>query len=202
MILANRNNTYYPIAITSDHAIYFCCICITNYINYYFKATKMNTDIYQFKATSLKGEEINLSNYKGKTLLIVNTASKCGLTPQLSGLEKLYQQYKDCGLIILGFPCNQFANQEPGEPKDIEKACIINYGVSFPMFAKIDVNGTNAHPLFNYLKSELKGTFGKKIKWNFTKFLISSNGKPLKRFAPITSPQKIEQYLATILKQK
>ncbi|MFV0366349.1 MAG: glutathione peroxidase [Mangrovibacterium sp.] len=159
----------------------------------------MSAEIYNFKTTTLAGKEISLADFKGKTLLIVNTASKCGLTPQFEGLEKLYQQYKNKGLVILGFPCNQFANQEPGEKSDIEAVCMINYGVSFPMFAKIEVNGENAHPLYQYLKSELKGTLGNKIKWNFTKFLIGANGTPIKRFSPTAKPDKIGKCLAKLI---
>ena len=154
---------------------------------------------YQFSALSLQGKEIKMENYKGKTILVVNTASKCGLTPQFEGLEKLYQKYEEKGLIILGFPCNQFAGQEPGDEKSISEGCMINYGVSFPMFSKIEVNGGNAHPIYKYLKKELRGLFTSSIKWNFTKFLIDSDGKPVKRFAPITRPDKIDKYLASIL---
>jgi len=159
----------------------------------------MNNQFYQFSAKSLQGHDISMNAYKGKTILVVNTASKCGLTPQFEGLEKLYQEYKEKGLVILGFPCNQFANQEPGDEKSISDVCMINYGVSFPMFAKIDVNGENAHPIFSYLRQELSGLFGSKIKWNFTKFLIDSNGKPVKRFSPTTEPEKIGLYLERIL---
>ena len=159
----------------------------------------MKQSIYDFTATSLQGKEVQMSTYKGKTILVVNTASKCGLTPQYEGLEKLYQKYKDKGLVILGFPCNQFANQEAGDEKSISEGCLINYGVSFPMFAKIDVNGENAHPVYKYLKNELSGLLGSTIKWNFTKFLIDANGKPVKRFAPITKPEKIDKYLESIL---
>ena len=136
-----------------------------------------------------------MSEYKGKTVLVVNTASKCGLTPQFEGLEKLYQKYKSKGLVILGFPCNQFAGQEPGDEKSISEGCVLNYGVTFQMFSKIDVNGETAHPLYKYLKSELGSLFGSKIKWNFTKFLVDANGKPVKRFSPPTKPEKIDQYL-------
>ncbi len=155
----------------------------------------MSNNIYQFSATSLQGKEIKLEDYKGKTILIVNTASKCGLTPQYKGLEELYKKYKDKDFVILGFPCNQFANQEPGDDKSISEGCLINYGVTFPMFSKIDVNGDNAHPIYKYLKNELKGTFGNKIKWNFTKFLIDKKGIPVKRFSPVTKPEKIEKYI-------
>ncbi len=155
----------------------------------------MENEFYGYSAKSLQGKDISVEAYKGKTILIVNTASKCGLTPQYEGLEKLYKKYKESGLVVLGFPCNQFANQEPDDEKAIAENCLINYGVTFPMFAKIDVNGKNAHPLFKYLKKEHGGIFGGKIKWNFTKFLIDKNGKPVKRFSPTTSPEKIEEYL-------
>lgn len=152
-------------------------------------------NIYSFKAITLQGKEIDFSLFKGKTVLIVNTASKCGFTPQYKGLEKLYQDYKDKGLIILGFPCNQFNNQEPGSNETIQSGCLINYGVSFPVFEKVAVNGKNTHPLFYYLKKALPGFITNSVKWNFTKFLIDANGKPIKRFAPFTTPEKIENYL-------
>ncbi|UCS94809.1 glutathione peroxidase [Echinicola marina] len=157
---------------------------------------------YDFEAQKLNGENASMSDYKGKTVVVVNTASKCGLTPQYEGLEKLYQQYKDQGLIILGFPCNQFANQEAGTSDEIQAFCQLNYGVSFPMFEKIDVNGKNAHPLFKFLKSELPGVIlGKKIKWNFTKFLIDANGQPVKRFSPTTTPEKMEKIILETLQK-
>jgi glutathione peroxidase len=159
----------------------------------------METNFYQFSAKSLQGENVKMEDYKGKTILVVNTASKCGLTPQYEGLEKLYEKYKEKGLVILGFPCNQFANQEPGDEKSISEGCLINYGVTFPMFSKVDVNGENAHPIFKYLKSELKGALGNKIKWNFTKFLVDKDGNPVKRFAPTTKPEKIDRYLESHL---
>lgn len=155
----------------------------------------MSQNFLDFSAKSLQGKEINMKDYKGKVVLVVNTASKCGLTPQYEGLEQLYRKYKDKGLVILGFPCNQFGNQEPGDANSISEGCMINYGVSFPMFSKIEVNGDNAHPIYKYLKEELKGTLGNKIKWNFTKFLISADGTPLKRFAPTVKPEKIEKYI-------
>jgi glutathione peroxidase len=161
----------------------------------------MKDQIYNFSAKALQGDEISMDCYKGKTILIVNTASKCGLTPQYEGLQKLYEKYQEKGLVILGFPCNQFANQEPGDEQSISEGCLVNYGVTFPMFSKIDVNGKQAHPLFNYLKSKLPGTFGNSIKWNFTKFLIDAEGKPVKRYAPTTSPEKIDGDLATALEQ-
>lgn len=162
----------------------------------------MENNFYQFSAKSLQGSDIDMNTYKGKTLLVVNTASKCGFTPQYAGLEHLYKKYADKGLVILGFPSNQFANQEPGDEKSIAEGCLINYGVTFPMFSKIDVNGKNAHPIFKYLKDELGGTLGKSIKWNFTKFLIDENGKPIKRFAPTTKPEKIEPEIVSLLEKK
>jgi len=161
----------------------------------------MKTSFYDFKAKTLGGKEISMEEYKGKTVLVVNTASKCGLTPQFEGLEELYKKYNDKGLVILGFPCNQFANQEPGDEKSIAEGCLINYGVTFPMFSKIEVNGPDAHPLYKYLRSALPGFLSNRIKWNFTKFLINAEGKPVKRFAPATEPDKIDAYLQnTMLK--
>ena len=159
----------------------------------------METSFYQFKAKTLQGKEIGMDTYMGKLILVVNTASKCGLTPQFEGLEKLYQDYKERGLVILGFPCNQFANQEPGDEKSIAEGCLLNYGVTFPMFAKIEVNGDGAHEIYKYLKKKLPGFLGSRIKWNFTKFLIDQNGKPVKRFSPATKPEAIEQYLKKLL---
>ena len=159
----------------------------------------MNDTFYDFSAVSLQGKEIKMDSYRGKTVLVINTASKCGLTPQFEGLEKLNQKYKDKGLVLLGFPCNQFANQEPGDEKSISEVCNINYGVTFQMFSKIEVNGKNAHPLYKFLKNKLGGFFGGEIKWNFTKFLIDTNGKPIKRFAPTTKPEEIDHYLEKIL---
>jgi glutathione peroxidase len=154
---------------------------------------------YDLKARDIRGEEISMAQYRGKTVMVVNTASKCGLTPQYEGLEKLYQKYRDKGLVILGFPCNQFGKQEPGDEEDIQEFCQVNYGVSFPMFSKVDVNGSNTHPVFRYLRSELSGLLGSRIKWNFTKFVIDKNGQPVKRFAPTTKPEEMESYLEGIL---
>lgn len=155
---------------------------------------------FDFSANKLNGKKAELSEYKGKTIIVVNTASKCGLAPQYEGLENLYKKYQNQGLVILGFPCNQFGQQEKGNSDDIQEFCQANYGVSFPMFEKIEVNGENAHPIYKYLKSELSGgLFGSKIKWNFTKFVIDKNGKPVKRFAPTTPPQKMEKYIEKIL---
>ncbi len=159
----------------------------------------MEQKFYELNANSLQGNEVSMEEYKGKVVVVVNTASKCGFTPQYEGLEKLYKDYKDKGLVILGFPCNQFGNQEPGSEKDIAEGCLLNYGVSFPMFSKVFVNGENTHPVFNYLKNELKGTLGNNVKWNFTKFVIDRNGKPVKRFAPITKPESMKDTIEQLL---
>lgn len=152
-------------------------------------------NFYDFSAQSLAGKEISMKDYAGKTVLVVNTASKCGLTPQYEGLEELYKKYKNKDVVILGFPCNQFGNQEPGDEKSISEGCLINYGVSFPMFSKVEVNGPHAHPLYKFLKKEKGSLLGSSIKWNFTKFLIDKNGKVVKRFSPTTKPEKIDKYL-------
>lgn len=152
----------------------------------------MLPEFYSLNARSSKGQTVQLSDYQGKVVLVVNTATKCGLAPQFEGLELLYQDYKDKGFVILGFPCNQFSNQEPEANETMAETCQINFGVTFPLFEKIDVNGPNTHPVFVYLKKTLRGFLGSKIKWNFTKFLIDANGKPIKRFSPITKPESIE----------
>ena len=156
-------------------------------------------NFYDLEAKTLQGETISMNSFKGKTVLVVNTASKCGLTPQYEGLEALYEKYKDNGLEILGFPCNQFGNQEPGSADAIEKFCQMNYGVHFKMFDKIEVNGSNTHPVFKYLKKQLGGTLGSRIKWNFTKFLIDKNGQPVKRFSPLTKPEHLTKEIEKIL---
>ncbi|MCR4965473.1 MAG: glutathione peroxidase [Bacteroidales bacterium] len=155
--------------------------------------------IYDFKATTSQGKELNFAEFEGEVLLIVNTASKCGFTPQFDGLEKLNQKYRDRGLVIIGFPCNQFAHQDPGTDSEIEGFCKLNYGVTFQIMKKIDVNGENAHPIYKYLKKQAKGTFGNNIKWNFTKFLISKDGQRIKRYAPITKPKKLEKDIEKML---
>ncbi|WP_424495299.1 glutathione peroxidase [Salinimicrobium sp. GXAS 041] len=155
----------------------------------------MKEEFYQLSAINLQGQEVNMAEFRNKTVLVVNTASKCGFTPQLEGLEAIYKKYKEKDFVILGFPCNQFGNQEPRDENSIEEGCVLDYGVTFPMFSKVDVNGTHAHPIFKYLKKELKGILGGRIKWNFTKFLLDSNGRPIKRFSPITKPEKIEKYV-------
>ena len=154
---------------------------------------------YQFSASRLDGQLVSMADFTGKLVLVVNTASHCGFTPQYAGLEALYRKYANQGLVVLGFPCNQFGKQEPGGAEEISQTCYINYGVSFPMFEKVDVNGSAAHPVFRYLKHELPGILGDRIKWNFTKFLIGHDGKPLKRFAPISTPEKIEAAIRTAL---
>ncbi|WP_315312363.1 glutathione peroxidase [Pantoea vagans] len=154
---------------------------------------------YQLSATSLNGQPIPMADYAGKVILVVNTASHCGFTSQYAGLETLYKKYAAQGLVILGFPCNQFGKQEPGSADDIAQTCHINYGVSFPMSGKIEVNGTRTHPIFRYLKEELPGVLGGRIKWNFTKFLIGRDGKPIKRFAPTTTPEKMEAAILVAL---
>ncbi len=156
-------------------------------------------NIYDFKVTDNSGKEVSLSDYKGYVLLIVNTASKCGFTPQYEGLQKLYEEYKDKKFSILAFPCNQFANQEPGSDEEIKTFCTINYGVTFPLFKKIDVNGDNTAPLYVYLKQAAPGVLGKTIKWNFTKFLIDSDGNVVERFAPKTEPKEIEGKIQELL---
>ena len=158
------------------------------------------SNFHDFKAKTISGEEKSMNDYKDEVVLVVNTASKCGLTPQFEGLQKLHEEYKDDGLKILGFPCNQFAGQDPGTNEEIASFCLKNYGVDFTMFDKVDVNGKDAHPIFDYLKDELGGTLGKKIKWNFTKFLIGKDGQPIKRFAPTKKPKDIEKSIQKALK--
>ncbi|MBA2872360.1 glutathione peroxidase [Anoxybacillus calidus] len=156
--------------------------------------------IYDMTVKTIRGEEKSMADYKGKVLLIVNTASKCGFTPQYKELQELYDEYKDKGFEVLGFPCNQFGHQEPGSESEIESFCQLNYGVTFPMFAKIDVNGANAHPLFVYLTEKAPGILGtKSIKWNFTKFLVDKNGNVISRFAPQTKPSELKQEIEKLL---
>ena len=155
--------------------------------------------IYEFKALNNKGEEVDFSQYEGKVLMIVNTASKCGFTPQYDGLEDLYKRYKDLGLELVGFPCDQFAHQEPGSNEEIAEFCRLNHGVTFPLMSKIEVNGDNAHPIYKYLKSVARGIFGSAIKWNFTKFLISRDGTVIKRYAPTVTPAAMEKDIKKML---
>jgi len=159
----------------------------------------MENTFYSFSAKTLQGKIKTMADYKGKVVVIVNTASKCGFTPQYAGLEELNRKYSEKGLVILGFPCNQFGSQEPGSSKEISEGCLINYGVSFQMFDKIEVNGSGAHPIYVFLKKKLPGFLGGRIKWNFTKFAIDRDGKPVKRFAPTTKPEKMEEYLLKLL---
>ena len=150
--------------------------------------------VYEFKAKGIDGKEVSLSDYAGKTLLIVNVASQCGFTPQYEGLEKLYEKYKDKGFFVLGFPCNQFGSQEPGTESEIKTFCELNFGVKFPLFAKIDVNGDKTHPLYEYLKKALPGVLGSEaIKWNFTKFLVDKKGNPVKRYGSADKPESLEK---------
>ena len=162
-----------------------------------------NQGIYNFSARALDGREISLAQYRGQVLVIVNTASKCGFTPQYAGLESLYRQYKDRGVTVLGFPCNQFGAQEPGTSADIAQFCESNYEISFPLFARIDVNGADAHPLYKFLKSERSGILGVLglggIKWNFTKFLVSRDGKVVGRYAPTTTPAQLAPEIDKLL---
>ena len=162
----------------------------------------MENSFYSFSAKTLQGKAKNMADYKGKVVVVVNTASKCGFTPQYAGFEELNRKYSDKGLVIIGFPCNQFGNQEPGTAKEISKGCLINYGVSFQIFEKIEVNGSGAHPLYVFLKKQLPGFLGGRIKWNFTKFVIDREGKPVKRFAPITKPDQMEKYILTLLSKE
>lgn len=156
-------------------------------------------DLYSIEVVTLQGETGTLEQYRGKVMLVVNTASACGFTPQYAGLEELYQTYKDRGFVVLGFPCNQFARQEPGDKQSIEQTCYINYGVSFPMFEKVAVNGKKAHPLFVLLTQALPGKLGKRVTWNFTKFLVDDQGKPVKRYAPSMDPKELASDIENLL---
>ena len=157
-------------------------------------------NIFDYSAIGLTGEPVDLSQYKGKVLLIVNTASACGFTPQYKGLEQIYRQFRDQGVVVLGFPCNQFGGQEPGDEAAIGAFCEKNYGVTFPLFAKIDVNGSNADPLFTQLKKDAPGLLGTEaIKWNFTKFLVGKDGKAVTRFAPSTKPEALAGAIEKLL---
>jgi glutathione peroxidase len=155
--------------------------------------------VYDFTAASLAGEEVPLKRFEGKVLLIVNTASACGFTPQYEGLETLHRELAPRGFSVLGFPCNQFGGQEPGDAKQIEQFCSSNYDVTFPMFAKIDVNGSHAHPLYNYLRAEKSGLLGSSIKWNFTKFLVDRFGKVMARHAPTARPEGLKKEIEALL---
>jgi glutathione peroxidase len=155
--------------------------------------------VHDFSVLKSNGEEVSLESYKGNVLLIVNTATKCGLAPQFRGLEKLHQKYKNQGLAVLGFPSNQFLNQEPVSDEHMEEACELNFGVTFPLFAKINVKGNTAHPLYKFLKTEKKGLLSSEIKWNFTKFLVDKNGAVVERYGPMVVPEKIEEDIRKLL---
>ena len=155
--------------------------------------------IYDFSAKTLAGQDVPMKQFEGEVLLIVNTASACGFTPQYKGLQKIHEQYAARGFAVLGFPCNQFGGQEPGDASQIAAFCDRDYGVSFPMFSKIDVNGTHAHPLYNFLKSEKSGLLGAAIKWNFTKFLVDRAGQVVGRFAPTTTPESLKEKIEALL---
>lgn len=156
-------------------------------------------NIYDFKAKKMNGQEITMEEYKGKVVVIVNTASKCGFTPQFKELEEIYKEYKEQGFEILGFPCNQFKSQDPADNAEINNFCQLNYGVTFTMFEKIDVNGEEAHPLYKFLQNETKGILGGKIKWNFAKFLINREGEVVERYAPATAPVKMKKDIEKLL---
>ena len=156
-------------------------------------------NLYDYKVRSVSGIDVQMNDYKGKVIMIVNTATGCGFTPQYEGLQKLYDKYKDRGFVILDFPCNQFGHQAPGTEKEIQEFCTLKYKTTFPLFAKIDVNGKNADPLFVFLKNQKGGFLGNDIKWNFTKFLISREGKVVKRYGSATKPEKIESDLLKLL---
>ena len=156
--------------------------------------------IYSFSAKDIKGQEVSMDDYRGKVLLIVNTASKCGFTPQFEGLQSLHDELGERGFEVLGFPCNQFMNQDPGNDDAISQFCSLNYGVSFPMFAKIEVSGDGTHPLFRFLKREAKGLMGsEKVKWNFTKFLVNRDGQVVRRYAPTAKPADIRADIEKLL---
>ena len=159
--------------------------------------------VYDFQATSIDGEQIPIKKYSGKVLLIVNVASQCGFTPQYSGLESLFEKYRDEGFVILAFPSNQFGKQEPGSESEIKQFCETRFGVKFPLFAKIDVNGSNTHPLYSFLKKAKRGLLGtSRIKWNFTKFLVDRGGRPVKRFGPQVKPEALEDEIKSALKTR
>jgi len=158
------------------------------------------SSIHQFSATTIDGDQQSLADYAGKVALVVNTASKCGFTPQYTGLEALYRKYADKGFVVLGFPCDQFGHQEPGDEAEIKNFCSLSYDVSFPLFAKVAVNGSDAHPLYRYMKKEAKGLLGTEaVKWNFTKFLVDREGKVRSRYAPTDTPESIEKDLVALL---
>jgi len=159
----------------------------------------MKSDFYSLKTKTPSGRILSMNEFEGKAVLIVNTATKCGLTPQFEGLEELHQKYKDKGLVVLGFPCDQFKNQEPETNETMKEVCKINHGVNFQLTEKVDVNGNNEHPIFTWLKNKKSGFFGKKIRWNFTKFLIDKTGKTVKRYGPTVEPTKMEKDIMKLI---
>jgi glutathione peroxidase len=162
--------------------------------------TQLSPSIYNFSVTSIEGQSVNLNTYKDKVLLIVNTASQCGFTPQYQGLQALHDKYAEKGLVILGFPCNQFGQQEPGTASEIQSFCKTRFGVTFPLFEKVDVNGKDAHPLFQYLTKAAPGLFGSEaVKWNFTKFLVDRSGKVIERYASMSKPEDIDKAILKLL---
>ncbi len=183
------------------HTIIILCLSLFMLNTSFASEKEKEMNFYQFKAKTIDGKETSMKAYKNKVVLVVNTASKCGLTPQFEGLEALYKKYKDQGLVILGFPCNQFAGQEPKTEAEIMEFCKLNYDVTFQLFEKIDVNGENAHPLYKYLKKAMPGTPGDEIKWNFTKFLLDKKGNPVKRYAPNIKPAELAQDIEKLLSE-
>lgn len=194
-ILSQKNYQNYSI-------MKFTSILLTGLAMFFLQTINGQDHFYKFKVNSLQNKEISMDSYKGKVVLVVNAASKCGFTPQYKGLEALYSKYKEKGLVILGFPCNQFGGQEPGTEKEIADFCSLNYGVTFPLFTKIEVNGKNTNPLYVYLKDKLPGTLGNDIKWNFTKFLLDRKGNPIQRYAPTTKPEDIAGDIEKLLSEK
>ncbi|HEY4112296.1 glutathione peroxidase [Puia sp.] len=162
----------------------------------------MAKEFYELSASTPQGRAVSMAGYRGKVVLVVNTATQCGLTPQFAGLERLHQQYKDAGLVVLGFPCNQFGAQEPLSNEEMEQTCLINHGVTFPLFGKSEVNGPVTNPVFRFLKKKLGGFFGSRIKWNFTKFLIDREGRPVRRYSPVTKPEAMEGEIRRLLGQR
>ncbi len=161
----------------------------------------MSATFHDLSFVNNKGETVSMADYTGKAVLVVNTASKCGFTPQYEGLQELHEELAPLGLVVLGFPCDQFMHQEPGDDEQIEQFCSMNYGVTFPLSTKIDVNGAKTHPVFAYLKEKTKGVLGSSVKWNFTKFLVAPDGSVVKRYAPKTAPADIKQDIAAVLRQ-
>jgi glutathione peroxidase len=159
----------------------------------------MGKEFYQLSANDAMGRPVAMSDFRGKVVLVVNTATKCGLAPQFEDLQRLHEEYKNKGLVILGFPCNQFRSQEPESNATMAETCKVNFGVTFPLLEKIEVNGPHTHPIFKFLKSRLGGLFGSRIKWNFTKFLIDADGRPVRRYSPVTKPVAIEPYIKRLL---